>query len=376
MVNLSAYLGRLWAISDVKRCVGLAGSTLVVILVALGLFGPIHADHHETVSNGGDLGLYTRVIDKVRAGQPYDQVVIKELRDAGGKVRPFVTIRPPLLATALAVLPDPAARILSVRLLAIGVLGAWFLRLGASAQDQRYRWPLLLAMASGEIMAFAPQAYLMHETWAALLIALSLAWRQRERWLASVAVATVAALVRELAAPYLLIMLVLALVDRRPKEALGWLAGFVLFAAALARHAAVVDAMFIPSDPAMPGWLKVGGWPFVLHAMSWNIVALFLPYRVIGGLFPLALLGLATWRGELARRVALTVGGYVVAFLFVGRAGNFYWGLLIAPLWPMGLAMAPAGVSRIWSWLGLGGAASANPRTMAEAGGAVPARPQ
>jgi hypothetical protein len=36
----------------------------------------------------------------------------------------------------------------------------------------------------------------------------------------------------------------------------------------------------------------------------------------------------------------LVVFGYVAAFIFVGRDNNSYWGLMIAPLWPLGLVTA------------------------------------
>lgn len=55
---------------------------------------------------------------------------------------------------------------------------------------------------------------------------------------------------------------------------------------------------------------------------------------------PLALLGLGAWRDPLGKRVALVVFGYIAAFLVVGRPENSYWGLLIAPIWPLGLLQA------------------------------------
>ena len=39
----------------------------------------------------------------------------------------------------------------------------------------------------------------------------------------------------------------------------------------------------------------------------------------------------------MADRLALTVVGYGATFLVLGRPGNAYWGLMIAPLWPIGL---------------------------------------
>ena len=49
----------------------------------------------------------------------------------------------------------------------------------------------------------------------------------------------------------------------------------------------------------------------------------------------------------LGQRLALTVFGYTLAFLVVGRANNSYWGLMIAPLWPLGLYFAGSALVRL-----------------------------
>ena len=355
-----AVVARLTANAGVKRCLGVMALVLTAALIMLGLFGPAQGD--QRAGDGGDRGFYARIIDQVHAGQPYDQAVIQDLRAADGPARPFLTVRPPLLTMAMAVLPDAASRTLSLRLLAATVLLAWFWRLRAVSLEIRHGWLLLLALTSGVGIALSPTAYLMHEAWAGLLIALSLALRTPERWLTSVLVATLAALIRELAAAYLLVMIVFALAERRPKEVLGWTLGLVVFAAALARHAQAVNALLLPTDHASPGWLKLGGWPFVLHAASWNLATIFCSPWVLASVFPLALLGLAAWRDALGRRVALTVFGYVIAFMVAGRAVNFYWGLIMAPLWPLGVAMAPSALALAWRWLGVGGAGRIDPQ--------------
>jgi hypothetical protein len=38
----------------------------------------------------------------------------------------------------------------------------------------------------------------------------------------------------------------------------------------------------------------------------------------------------------------LIVGGYMIAFLFIGRPDNNYWGYLYSPLLPLGWMLAPA----------------------------------
>jgi hypothetical protein len=57
---------------------------------------------------------------------------------------------------------------------------------------------------------------------------------------------------------------------------------------------------------------------------------------------PIALLGLAGWRGILGARLGLTAAAYVTAFAVVGQPFNDYWGLMYAPLLAFGFAAAPA----------------------------------
>jgi len=52
--------------------------------------------------------------------------------------------------------------------------------------------------------------------------------------------------------------------------------------------------------------------------------------------------GLAGWRGETGRRCLGTTVAYLAAFAVVGQPFNEYWGLLYAPLLPLGIAQAPA----------------------------------
>lgn len=347
----SALVARCRRSLAVRRAVACAALVGTVLLVAFGLTAGLRAEPTQKASWGGDLEFYERVIKDVRSGKPYEQAAMDEIRSQRGAVKPFMTIRPPLLAELMGMAPDTQARILAVRLLASLVLIIWFLRLTDDPAIGLLRWPLLAALSTGVAMACAPQAYLMHEVWAGLLMALSLALRTPKHWLASVVVGTLAAVLRELAAPFLLAMAAMAFLERRPREGGAWLTGLTVFAVTLAGHAAAVQALLLPTDTAAPGWVKFGGWPFVLHAANWNLVSLVAPARTVGCVFPLALLGLAAWRDALGRRVALVVTGYVLGFLFVGRDGNAYWGLLIAPLWPLGVALAPQALAWIWRTL-------------------------
>jgi len=184
--------------------------------------------------------------------------------------------------------------------------------------------------------------------WAGLLIALSLALRRPDGWVLSVLIGLLAALTRDIAAAYLLVMAVMAWKDGRRREAAAWIAVLAVFAGALAAHAGAVQARLLPGDGVSPGWLAIGGWRFILQMGRWNAIVAAAPRWVAAALMPAALLGLAMWRHPLGERLALTVLGYTVAFAIFGRATNTYWGLLIAPLWPLGLLIAPRAVVVLW----------------------------
>ena len=263
-----------------------------------------------------------------------------------------MTVRPPLLTLLLARLPGEAARGGALAGLAVASLAAWAWRLRGLAAAQPWRYALtLMLLLSGVATAFAPSAYLFHESWAALLIALSLALYRPQRWGPSLALGLAAALVRELAAAYLLAMAVLALLEGRRAQAGAWAAALAAFAAALAGHAAAVSTVTSQADLRSPGWLGLGGWPFVLQAIRWNVVLLAAPAGLAAVAFAPALLGLACWPGELGRRVAAVALGYTLSFCIAGRPDNAYWGLMIAPLWPLGLARVDTAVAALAPWL-------------------------
>jgi hypothetical protein len=316
-------------------------------LIALGLAMPPSKPAHPRRQQGGDdVAFYKGVLARVRAGQPYEAAAVAQLRAVGGPLRPFLVVRPPLLASVLARLPDVPTGDKLLALLSGGVILAWavrFFRLG---------WPPT-AVGGGALLLFtgvaAPMVSqnmsLLHEAWAGLLIAASLALRDERRWGAAVLLGLLAALIRELAMPYLLVMALAALAERRRNEAVAFALALGVSIAALAWHAQGVLALTTAHDLASPGWLKFGGWPFVMATAKWNLLV------ILGGalagaavsavLVPLALAGAAGRRDGLGLRLALLLGGYTLGFMAIGRPENSYWGLLTMPLLAVGLCLAP-----------------------------------
>jgi hypothetical protein len=334
-----------------------------LLLVVLGLLTGPERERAAPASGPTDLGLYAYAAAAAAHPATWYPRVIAEQRREGYELKPFLVVRPPTLSFLLAALRTEALRRLAVAALALGSLAAWWARLGREGVQPLPRAFDVVALVTGALPAVAAQAPYMHEVWAGLLISLSLAVRRPDRFGLAVAAGLAAALVRELAAPYLALMAALALVEHRPREAAAWAAALGLFAAALAWHAHMVDALVLPGDHAGAGWLKLSGWPFVLHAAQWNAVLAASPAWLTALVVPLALAGAATWDGPLGRRLAAVLVAYALAFAVVGRPENFYWGLLFTPILPLGLARAArdlGGLARRSSMLRLAGVPDAD----------------
>ena len=297
---------------------------------------------------GDDSILYRKVVDDVRAGQGYYAAAVREQRAEDYPVRPFVTVRTPVLAEALARLPGPPAPQAAAGLLALVVVAAWAVRLREEAKRPIGAILSLLFLLGSAAAAVYPHAYVQHELWSGLLLSLALAVYGPRFWPASLVLILAAAAVRELAAPVLGLMALMALREGRRKEALAWAAALALYAAALAWHGLEVTRLTSAADGTSSGWLALGGWPFVLLQMKWNALLLGLPAPVIALVAALVVLGLAGLRGPTETRVAAVLIAYGLAFLVLGRVDNSYWGLMITPLWPVALV----GLGRIARLLG------------------------
>ena len=330
--------------ASLPRSAAIAILAGIAALVALGLalsFGQT-APKPGGAPGASDLALYRTVVQRVRAGEPYEQAVVAAQRAGHYPLKPFVVVRPPLLAEALARLPNEVAGDILLAVLAAATAGAWVIRL-------RSLWPRPLWLAAsaaglftgvGAVM-FGGGASLFHDAWAGLFIALSLALRTEKRFAAAVLVGLLAALIRELAIPYLLVMAMLALVERRRLEGAVFAGAAALALVALAWHAQAVMTLTTPADPASQGWVRLGGWGFVLATMRWNLLAIAAGGWVAAIIAPLALAGAAGWKDGTGLRLTALLFGYVLGFLAIGRPENSYWGLLIAPLAAVGLCLAP-----------------------------------
>lgn len=315
---------------------------LAAYSAAAGLAAPRPADRFladEPQRSDGDL--YRAIVARMAGGAGYYDAAVAEHRARGYPLRPFVTVRPPLLAAFLSRTGlEAAGRLLAALVLAAAA--AVSLRLAASSRSRPVQVAGTLLAAVSAATLLDPGLAVWHEVWAAALIALSLGCRTERRWAASVALGAAALLVRELALLYLAVMAGAAALEGRRREAAAWTGAAALGLAALAAHAAALGQHVGPGDLASPGWSAAEGWRLPLLMVAHTGPLVVLPASLVGIAVPLALLGWAGWPGPVGRRGAAVLAGYALAFCVVGRVNNMYWGFLFTPLLLAGLAWSPA----------------------------------
>lgn len=318
---------------------------ILACFMALGTPGPPPVSHDpaKRAQDQADVVLYETIVDGVRHGGNYYIVTADALRSGNYPLKPFVTFRLPTLAVVLSVLPAPVTLLLLYALV-LAVVLAWWRRLKpAFARGP----PRIVAMAllAGGLIAFVQSdlAY-FHEIWAGLFVALSLALRQRGRWIEAVAFGLVAVLIRETAAPYLAVMGGLALLEGERRETVAWVAALAVLAVALVLHAEAVARVVRPLDPVSPGWSGLLGFGFFVRTVSISTALSLAPLWLAAPIVGLSLFGWSAWREPLALRALALFAVYAAILGVVGRVDTFYWGLLIAPTILIGLAFAPDGL--------------------------------
>ena len=291
-----------------------------------------------------DLALYEKIVAGVRGGENYYVAAADALRAGSYPLRPFFTFRLPALATVMAAVPAWLPLRYLLFALVGCVAGAWANRLrGALARP-------LPAVAAAVLLLGSLLTFLQyelapfHEIWAALLIALSLALRRPGRWIEAVALGLAAMLIRETAVLYVVVMAGFAWFEGERREAWGWAAALLLFAAALAAHAFAVAGVTGPTDPMSPGWSGLLGFGFFVKSITLATALQMFPLWAAALLVGLALFGWASWRDPLGLRMVALLAAYAAAIGTFARVDTFYWGLMAAPVFLLGLLFAPAGI--------------------------------
>ncbi len=327
------------------RTVGQAWLILAVLAAAiLWLLGAALASPPAAGSaaqGGNDLRLYRSIVTGVHRGESYYEAAGRELRAQGYPTGSPFNWRTPLYAWLLGGLPSLAWGQL---LLGLGALVTMLMAFAVVQREGGTRRAVatVLLLLGAFYWCIDGDAFLVQELWSGMLIALSICAYAQDRRPLGVAAGLAALFMRELALPYCLIALGLSWQERHRKETLVWLAGLAGYTVYLLCHGMEVARHITPADRVPASWIQFGGSAFILTTCRMNAFLFALP-RWVGAIYlPLALLGLASWRGLTALRISLTVGAYISAFAIVGQPFNDYWGLMVAPLLPFGFAWAPA----------------------------------
>lgn len=307
---------------------------LAVLVFGLGLLfaalltPPLPVDQNAPLQ--GDAATYAEIVARMQSGEPYYDAAHDVLRDNGYGTASVFNWRFPLWPTVLALLPG-----LGWAQALLGLCGIAAIILVASEWRQTLGHlgtaiaAFLAALSLGGLLA--PESVLFAEVAAGILILLSFAAYAADwRWL-GVAAALLALFVRELAAPAVIVALLYAVRDRRPREVVVLLIGVAAFAAAYALHVGAVLSRLGPGDLAYAeGWLQFGGLGFLVRAAQFNGLFALAPVWLAALLLPLGLLGALAALPNL--RAILVLVLFVTAFAIIGKPFNTYWGALFTPL--------------------------------------------
>ena len=260
------------------RCLLAVWILLAAVLMGIAL-SPLRSGAAGGPRRGpGDVALYNAEIDRIRAGEGYYAAAAAELRPRGYPTRSVFNWRTPLPMWLIGRLPSNAWGQSSLGGLCLAVLLMSYEWLARETTVKRAVGCLLLLLGALLPCVLRGGLFAMPELWSGTLIALSIAAYALERRKLGLAAGVAALFFRELAAPYCLVALLLAVRERRWREALAWIVGLAAYAAFYFQHVATVLAMLGPDEVAHPhGWVRFGGAAFVLSTVQMNAWLLILP---------------------------------------------------------------------------------------------------
>jgi hypothetical protein len=298
------------------------------------------------VVRDADLQLYDRIAVRVAGGDSYYRAALAEQRAASFPVRPGVAVRLPTMAYLSAVMGGEALG--AMILLAALAAAAWYVRLGEEPGGAERRIVAVALLLAGMAAGLNSNYLVLHEVWAGLLVALAIGLHRPGRWHWAWLAAAAALAIREHALPFVLLLGAMAAWRRDWRETAAWSALVVLFCAGLWLHVAQVTALLLPGDRPADGWLALRG----LRGLTSNLAATsplqFLPMWLAAPLALLPLIGWAGWKSPLGTFAALLCAGYGLLFMIAGRDNNFYWALVVTPVWFVGLAFVPLALRSLW----------------------------
>lgn len=285
-----------------------------------------------------DLRQYRRIVDRVHARENYYDVYREDLEAHGYHFGSVVNFRTPLLLYFQSCLPAPEWSRGLMAVLSVVALAATF-RLLAGELDLSLATMGTLLTGGALGLGLSGDCFFSQEAWAGLLLLGSFLAYASDRFFLGAIFALWALFVRELAAGYCVVAFALSLYGRRRDEIVLWLIGFIGYAIHFSLHAWSAAARTIGAPP-MPysQWLQCLGIGFVLDTVRMNLFLFPLPTALVAIYLAMAILGSAARMGRGRGLLLGVLMAYTVAFSIVGQPFNDYWGLLVAPLLPIGFA--------------------------------------
>ncbi|HTM54550.1 MAG TPA: hypothetical protein VL175_11010 [Pirellulales bacterium] len=324
---------------------------LLALFLVVGAFfvavslSPLRQGFADAPSRGPtDVELYQAEVERIRAGESYYEAVAHELPERGYPTASVFNWRTPLPVWLVAKMPESSTATVIIGVAALGLVAASF-KLLADEGSTRTALLSVLLLSGAILPCLMTDLVVVSELWSGVLIALSACWFGNGNRRAGLLSGIAALFFRELAAPYVVICMALAVYERRFRELAWWFAGLAAYAVFFAFHAHSVSAHAITGQPGLvSSWIKFGAAPFLISAAQMNGYLLLLPQWVAAVFLACAFLGAATWNTHAGRLISLTVVIYAVAFSVAGNDFNQYWGSMIAPLLAIAAARAPAAV--------------------------------
>jgi hypothetical protein len=329
-------------------------SARIIIIAFLGiivygvLFCQSMIPSFDTNKRGEDLRCYRRIVERIQSGESYYQATYSELRSRGYPTNSVFNWRMPLLAWTMGQSSNIKLCQLIGIILSLVTLAIWIsvLQVFDSFNKMLAGSLLLLGLP---IYSFIPDVFLVHEFWAGALITLSLAAYAKGWRLASSLFGLMALFVREIALPYIIIMLVLSYYEKHRREALIWLSGIFAFTLMMVIHISYIKNITMNNNLIQFGsWITLGGWQFVLSTAQMHPYLLLLPIWFTAMVLPMAILGLIGWKDPLFLRISATICLYISIFLFIGKPFNMYWGMIYVNILLLGLLNTFYSMRDLW----------------------------
>ncbi len=324
------------------------------LLMAIGLWKsptpPALCNVREENPDNSDVYLYMSEVRRIHAGENYYQAAAELLPTLGYPTASVFNWRTPLPMWLIGIMPDELMGRLMLIAAGIAMLLMSF-EAAAKEQPNVYRLaiPLAILLCGPMLPCFQGNVFVLSEVWAGIFIAVSLAaYGVKLRFLGAT-MGLAALFFRELALPYCVLGLVMALCERRPKETLVWIVGLAGWTVYYSLHWWKVSHLVTAAaEGHRQGWFRFGGLTFIIANAQMNSCLVLLPVWVTVVYFVLAIIGFAGWNTAWGRRITLATCTYIAAFSIVGQEFNRYWGLMIAPLFCFGAVHAPRALADLW----------------------------